>query len=142
MIDLKKIKEVIPTAVINSIKSFIIMPQVVIFSALMISSDFNPSIASKIFEKVTSDDLMYLWTKIGWLSFFAFIGWDFLKNSFKRERRGKYFQMPLFQIEGETLDENAKFISHGVCLENKEKIFFEDLISQEEADLLNGIFKK
>lgn len=79
---LKKVLKTLPRAVSLSVESFLIAPPAVIFFGLMYGANFDPHVAGITLAQTTKNDLGHLWSVIGWISFFTFIAFGFLKSAF------------------------------------------------------------
>lgn len=79
---LKKVLKLLPRAINLSVKSFLVAPPAVIFFGLMYSTNFDPQAAGAILSENTKADLAHVWNIIGWISFFTFVSFEFLKSAF------------------------------------------------------------
>lgn len=96
---LKTILKALPFSVNLTINSFVLAPIVVLSYMLLFSANFDLHNAGKLLLQTNKDDISSLWNMVGWLNFFLFIGFDFIKRAFKKEKRGEYFQIPIAQLK-------------------------------------------
>jgi len=139
---LKTILKSLPLSVNLTINSFVLAPIVVLPYMLLFSADFDLHNIGKLLLQTKKDDIVSLWNMVGWLSFFLFIGFDFIKRAFKKEKRGEYFQIPIAQLKNKALNENSKIITHGIKLNDYEYVYFKDSITEDEANQLLRLFQK